>query len=209
MAEVIGVLQAMAAQSVLVTSALATQGHANVHLDGRVYPLSLYLLTMAAFADRKTAVAGLAASPRMGTPAMAGLPRKTQSLARHTCPNLRSRWQRSIATPTRQSDRARARSATTDLTKSLCLGLPSMGLFSDEGGQFLGSSTMSRDNRLKAVTTPSSAWDGNPIDHSRSMAGESLRAYDRRLSLHLMLPIWQVDCLRTRCSTAKASSPVA
>lgn len=37
MAEVMGVPQAMAAQSVLATSALATQGHANVHLDGRVY----------------------------------------------------------------------------------------------------------------------------------------------------------------------------
>lgn len=46
---------------------------------------------------------------------------------------------------------------------------------------------MSRDNRLKAVTTLSSLWDGSPIDRARSMAGESLRAYDRRLSLHLML----------------------
>jgi hypothetical protein len=43
-----------------------------------------------------------------------------------------------------------------------------------------GSSTMSRDNRLKAVTTLSSLWDGSPIDRARSMAGESLRAYDRR-----------------------------
>ena len=46
---------------------------------------------------------------------------------------------------------------------------------------------MSRDNRLKAVTTLSSLWDGSPIDRARSMVGESLRAYDRRLSLHLML----------------------
>ena len=46
---------------------------------------------------------------------------------------------------------------------------------------------MSRDNRLKAVTALSSLWDGSPIDRARSMAGESLRAYDRRLSLHLML----------------------
>jgi len=43
-----------------------------------------------------------------------------------------------------------------------------MGLFCDEGGQFLGSSTMSRDNRLKAVTTLSSLWDGSPIDRARS-----------------------------------------
>ncbi len=73
------------------------------------------------------------------------------------------------------------------LVKSLCHGLPSMGLFSDEGGQFLGGSTMSKDNMIKAITHLSTLWDGSPIDRSRAMAGESLRAYDRRLSMHLML----------------------
>jgi hypothetical protein len=39
------------------------------------------------------------------------------------------------------------------LTKGLCHNVSSMGLFCGERGQSLGSSTMSRDNRLKAVTT--------------------------------------------------------
>jgi hypothetical protein len=56
MADVIGVPRAMAAQSVLATAALASQAHANVHLDGRIYPLSLYLLTVACSGDRKSAV---------------------------------------------------------------------------------------------------------------------------------------------------------
>ncbi|WP_367598785.1 DUF3987 domain-containing protein [Pseudomonas fulva] len=73
------------------------------------------------------------------------------------------------------------------MVKKLCHGLPSMGLFSDEGGQFLGSSTMSKENMIKAITNLSTLWDGSPIDRSRAMAGESLRAYDRRLSMHLML----------------------
>jgi hypothetical protein len=55
MAEVIGVPQALAAQSVLAASALATQGHAGLQLDWRNYPLSLYLITVAASGDRKTA----------------------------------------------------------------------------------------------------------------------------------------------------------
>ncbi|EGH71542.1 hypothetical protein PSYAR_13384 [Pseudomonas syringae pv. aceris str. M302273] len=55
MAEVIGVPQALAAQSVLAASALSTQGHAGLQLDGRSYPLSLYLITVAASGDRKTA----------------------------------------------------------------------------------------------------------------------------------------------------------
>lgn len=55
MAEIIGVPQALAAQSVLAASTLATQGHAGLQLDGRNYPLSLYLITVAASGDRNTA----------------------------------------------------------------------------------------------------------------------------------------------------------
>ena len=197
MAEVIGVPQAMAAQSVLATSALATQGHANVHLNGRVYPLSLYLLSIAASGDRKTVVDKLALQPAREWERLQWQAYR-EKLSRY--PATLAQSQKQMATidchtdtpiqiePEPVAPRLISSEPTIEaLTKSLCLGLPSMGLFSDEGGQFLGSSTMSRDNRLKAVTTLSSAWDGNPIDHSRSMAGESLRAYDRRLSLLLML----------------------
>ncbi|WDU61611.1 DUF3987 domain-containing protein [Pseudomonas poae] len=63
MAEVIGVPQALAAQSVVAASALATQGHAGLYLDGRSYPLSLYLITVAASGDRKTAADRFALLP--------------------------------------------------------------------------------------------------------------------------------------------------
>ena len=63
MAEVIGVPQALAAQSVLAASALATQGHAGLQLDGRNYPLSLYLISVAASGDRKTAADRFALLP--------------------------------------------------------------------------------------------------------------------------------------------------
>lgn len=56
MAEIIGTPSAMAAQSVLATAALASQAHANVQLDGRTYPLSLYLLTVACSGDRANPV---------------------------------------------------------------------------------------------------------------------------------------------------------
>ncbi|ROL90694.1 YfjI family protein [Pseudomonas protegens] len=197
MAEVMGVPRAMAAQSVLATSALVTQGHANVQLDGRVYPLSLYLLTIAASGDRKTAVDKLALQPAREWERLQWQVYR-EKLSRYRATLVQS--QKPMATidchtdtpiqiaPEPIAPRLISGEPTIEaLTKSLCLGLPSMGLFSDEGGQFLGSSTMSRDNRLKAVTTLSSLWDGAPIDRSRSMAGESLRAYDRRLSLHLML----------------------
>lgn len=196
LAEVIGVPCAMAAQSVLATTALVSQGHANVQLDGRTYPLSLYLLTVASSGDRKSAVDHLALKAardwerqqwtlyaeklkayRTATSIMAKPKTSTKhaemeggKLSEPVPPRL------IIAEPTIEA-----------LVKSLCQGLPSMGLFNDEGGQFLGGSTMSKENLLKAITTLSTLWDGSPIDRARSMAGESLRAYDRRLSLHLML----------------------
>lgn len=196
MAEVIGVPQALAAQSVLAASALATQGHAGLQLDGRHYPLSLYLITVAASGDRKTASDRSALLPARQWERQQWQHYGEQLSRYRAAQRQAQRINPADPAPTNsvplEAEPSAPRLITTDptieaLIKGLCHDLPSMGLFCDEGGQFLGSSTMSRDNRLKAVTTLSSLWDGSPIDRARSMAGESLRAYDRRLSLHLML----------------------
>ena len=196
MAEVIGVPQALAAQSVLAASALATQGHAGLQLDGRHYPLSLYLITVAASGDRKTAADRSALLPARQWEREQWQHYREQlsryRSAQRQAQRINPADPASASGVPLEAEPSAPRLITTDptieaLIKGLCHDLPSMGLFCDEGGQFLGSSTMSRDNRLKAVTTLSSLWDGSPIDRARSMAGESLRAYDRRLSLHLML----------------------
>ncbi len=196
MADVIGVPQALAAQSVLAASALATQGHAGLQLDGRHYPLSLYLITVAATGDRKTASDRSALLPARQWERQQWQHYREQLSRYRAAQRQAQRINPADPAPTNsvplEAEPSAPRLITTDptieaLIKGLCHDLPSMGLFCDEGGQFLGSSTMSRDNRLKAVTTLSSLWDGSPIDRARSMAGESLRAYDRRLSLHLML----------------------
>ncbi|CAM3294630.1 DUF3987 domain-containing protein [Pseudomonas sp. PA-7-1E] len=196
MAEVIGVPQALAAQSMLAASALATQGHAGLQLDGRSYPLSLYLITVAASGDRKTAADRCALLPARQWEREQWQRYREQltryRAAQRQAQRIKPADPESANGMSLEAEPSAPRLITTDptieaLVKGLCHDLPSMGLFCDEGGQFLGSSTMSRDNRLKAVTTLSSLWDGSPIDRARSMAGESLRAYDRRVSLHLML----------------------
>ncbi|WP_455913765.1 YfjI family protein [Pseudomonas syringae] len=196
MADVIGVPLALAAQSVLAASALATQGHAGLQFDGRNYPLSLYLITVAASGDRKTAADRCALLPAREWE-REQWQRYREQLARYQAAQRKAQRIKPADIDSTNSIQFEAepsapRLITTDptieaLIKGLCHDLPCMGLFCDEGGQFLGSTTMSRDNRLKAVTTLSSLWDGSPIDRARSMIGESLRAYDRRLSLHLML----------------------
>ncbi|WP_223590007.1 YfjI family protein [Pseudomonas sp. A-R-19] len=196
LAEVIGVPCAMAAQSVLATAALVSQGHANVQLDGRTYPLSLYLLTVASSGDRKSAVDHLALKAARDWErqqwTLYAEKLKAYRVATSIITKPKTSKKHAEAEDSELSEPVPPRLIIAEptieaLVKSLCHGLPSMGLFNDEGGQFLGSSTMSKENLLKAITTLSTLWDGSPIDRARSMAGESLRAYDRRLSLHLML----------------------
>jgi hypothetical protein len=65
-------------------------------------------------------------------------------------------------------------------------GHPSLGIFSDEGGQFLGGLAMGRDNRTKTLAALNDLWQDNPIRRTRSGDG-SLTLYGRRLSVHLIV----------------------
>jgi hypothetical protein len=72
------------------------------------------------------------------------------------------------------------------LTKLFCEGHPSLGIFSDEGGQFLGGHGMNSDNRQKTLAALNDLWGGNPIRRTRQGDG-SFTLYDRRLAIHLMV----------------------
>ena len=71
------------------------------------------------------------------------------------------------------------------LIKLLAVGQPSIGLFSDEGGRFIGGHGMSKDNLLKTASGMSSLWDGKPVTRVRAGDGSTLLC-GRRLSIHLM-----------------------
>lgn len=62
---------------------------------------------------------------------------------------------------------------------------PSLGLFTNEGGVFVGGHGMNDDNRLKTAAGLSGFWDGQPVTRVRSGDGTSTLV-GRRLSLHLM-----------------------
>ncbi len=72
------------------------------------------------------------------------------------------------------------------LTRLFAFGQPSLGIFSDEGGQFLGGFAMNGENRQKTLTALNDLWQGNPIKRTRQ--GESFTTlYGRRLATHLMV----------------------
>ncbi|CAO3429405.1 hypothetical protein [Azospirillum doebereinerae] len=72
------------------------------------------------------------------------------------------------------------------LTKVFKDGYPSLGMFNDEAGQFLGGYSMGKDNALHTGASLSKLWDGRAIERIR--AGDDLGSFrGRRLAMHLML----------------------
>ena len=72
------------------------------------------------------------------------------------------------------------------LTRKYAEGQPALGIFSDEGGQFLGGFAKSTDNRQKTLAALNDLWQGNPIRRTRQGDG-SFTLYGRRLAIHLMV----------------------
>jgi hypothetical protein len=72
------------------------------------------------------------------------------------------------------------------LTRAFKEGRPALGIFADEGGQFLGGNAMNSENRTKTLTALNDLWGGNPIKRTRQGEG-SYTLSGRRLAMHLMI----------------------
>src|SRR5262249_12606604 len=71
------------------------------------------------------------------------------------------------------------------LVKHLVSGQPSIGIFSAEGGQFIGGHGMTDDARLRTAAGLSCIWDGETIRRVRAADGATILP-GRRVALHLM-----------------------
>jgi hypothetical protein len=72
------------------------------------------------------------------------------------------------------------------LAKLLMVGQPSVGVFSTEGGQFIGGHPMSDEAKLRSAAGLSRLWDGESWKRVRAQEGASTIA-DKRVSMHLMV----------------------
>ena len=200
---------AIGAQSALGVAALATQGHADVVLpigSGQVRPVSCYLIIIAASGERKTACDAEALWPvRKREAALRDRP----DMDMLSYANDKIAWDkaRDEAVKPGKGDRAGIKSALDKLGppppaplhpmltcpeptfEGLCrlfaASWPSLGIFTAEGGQFIGGHGMSEDNRLKTAAALSSLWDGEPIRRVRAGDGAAVLP-GRRVSMHLM-----------------------
>jgi len=196
----------IAAHSVLSVSALVVQSLKNVSMDGRIYPTSLNLLSIAESGDRKTGCDNVAMKP------VKDWHRKAQKKYSDDLKDYQLKKKghqeeaKRIVSATKKSGADIAVSlgeldeplapiqpdiicqepTLEGLQRSLKDGLPSQGLFNDEGGQFFGGYAMNPENCTKSIAGLSKIWDGSPIVRTRAATGESFTMYDRRLTVHLM-----------------------
>ncbi|MFT5709328.1 MAG: hypothetical protein ACI8QT_000014 [Halioglobus sp.] len=191
-----------AAHSILTVAAFTAHSLANVVIDVRTIPLSLFVLTISESGERKSSSDKLAAS---------GLEAHQKKLL-EAYPELlkdhkdaeaiyKKNYGEALKGDNPAGDLAQlveplppptpiilAQEPTLEgLQKSFISGLPSQALFTDEGGQFLGGHAMNADNMLKTIAGLSKFWDGSPIIRTRAGDGESAALYGRRLSIHLMV----------------------
>lgn len=202
---------AIPAQSALAVASLAVQGFADVETLGGQRALSLYALTIARSGERKSACdAPLMTALRNHEREQATAQRDALESWRNAQALWKGERDRILADAKKgkgekrtaaqadlealgaepsappSADRTVTEPTFEGLTKLFATGQPSLGLFSDEGGQFLGGHAMNSDNRQKTLAALNDLWQGNPIRRTRSGDGHAT-LYGRRLAVHLMV----------------------
>ena len=210
---------AIAAQTALSAASLAVQCHANVETLGGSAPVSLYALTIAKSGERKSTtekllMAGLRDYERQASrdyEAEYGVHKTDADLWRVDYDQALGQLKKKSGDRTAAQADLAALGAEPEpplkpfltsteptlegLHKLYAVGQPGLGVFSDEGGGFLGGHGMSKENRLRTLAGLSDLWGGEPIKRVRAGDGAST-LYGRRLAMHLLVqPVAAQDLL--------------
>lgn len=202
---------AIPAASALTVASLVVQGFANVETLGGPRPVSLYALTIARSGERKSSCDG----PLMAAlHDFENQEAKAQRDAVTAWQNAHAVWkcerdgiladakkskgEKKVAAQAdldalgvepaepANNDRTVTEPTFAGLTKLYQTGQPSLGIFSDEGGQFLGGFGMNSENRQSTLAALNDLWQGNAIRRTRAGDGHAT-LYGRRLAVHLMV----------------------
>lgn len=203
---------AIAAQSALGAASLAVQGHADVETLAGSGPTSLFLLTIAESGERKSSCDRLVMrgfdEKLKGDLIEHAVARKWYAAEMRAWEEAQRKLARPGKSETKEGEAARfadlqahamteplaplrperlASDVTIEgLVKYFLEGQPSMGLFNDEGGIFLGGFGMSAESRVRTVSGFSALWDGSSVTRTRSGDGTATIG-NRRFGCHLMV----------------------
>jgi hypothetical protein len=172
-------------QTILSTLSLASQSLVNVRIGDRVFPPSLFCLSIADSGERKTAVFNAVLAPVV----------EYEKILQAEFLKDMQHYQQNIEA---------AKSIQTDIRKPLKPiltisdptiegihkyydgGQSSLGLFNDEAGSFLAGYGMKPEHRDKTITHLSSLFSGSAISKLRK-GDEDIKMYNKRLAMHLMV----------------------
>lgn len=200
---------AICANSVLATATLAIQAHADVILpigSDRQKPVSAYFVTIAETGERKTECDFHAMWPVRQRERQL---RDEYDAKRESYLNDKAAWDKAREAALKQGKGNRmAIKAALDklgpppipplepmltsteptyegLCKQFATHHPSLGIFTSEGGQFIGGHGMKDENKLRTAGGLSGLWDGEPVRRVRAGDGATILP-GRRLSGHIM-----------------------
>ena len=201
---------AIAAGSSLAVASLAVQGFGDVETLGGYRPASLFMLTVAQSGERKSTCDALLLSELRAFERAAHDAQREEVASWQNAAALWKGERDRILGEARKGKGEKRAAAETDLhalgkepaappapdrtvseptfeglTRKFQEGMPSLGLLSDEAGQFLGGHAMSTDHKQKTLAALNKLWDGAPIQRTRAGDGSST-LYGRRLACHLM-----------------------
>lgn len=198
---------AICGASLLAAASLAVQGLADVENSGRVYPLSLWFLTVAESGERKSAV---------DTEAMRGVREVERELAKvhadamveHDVELEEWTTRRDVAKGEGKKKKGEGLADTLrrlgpaplpplrpiliaadftaeGLAKLLAVGRPSLGAFTDEAALVFGGHGMTKESTARTAATLCKLWGQGELDRIRASDGNT-KLLGRRLALHLM-----------------------
>lgn len=196
---------AIVGASLLAAASLAVQPHADVHVDGRTSPTSLWHVSIAESGERKSAVDGWALQAHREFEREAGAAYRAD-MAAYRCAKRahdiavkraeKNKTPAAIAAEVRQLGPAPdapllpfllvGEPTTEALHKLLADGRGSVGLFSDDAGEFIGGHALSAEHKTKTAASLSRLWDKGEFDRIRVGDGAS-KHYGKRTAVHLML----------------------
>lgn len=193
----------MACSSVLAAAALCVQPFYNLDAFGKVRPISLYFVTIAESGERKSTVDNMVLlEHQLWRKEKEEIYNKEKAQYKEDLENWKNRQfdKKSKDTgPMGMTDKKPTAPKAPVLFVSeptveglfYCLKFhrDSVGLFSDEGGTFLGGHSMRQENVKATLGKLNHLWDGSPIDRIRKGKddGEIDVLYGKRLSAHLLI----------------------
>lgn len=200
---VVGAPLNLCAQSVLGCAGLVTQPFLNVTVDGRIYPLSLYMISVGESGERKTGIDNVVLDPvRAYEKEM--IKEYEKDLQQFKNENELYEKNRKNLLNDENADMAIFDTLTPPpkapldpimivpeptfpaLIVHLAKSVPSIGLFSSEGGQLIGGYAMKEENILNSAAGFSSLWDKGEINRARVKDGV-YNLYGKRVGLNLMI----------------------